>query len=757
MPGAGSFSKACRGTDDRACLGARVQAPRGGCNRDLTKPRSDTVANTLPHVPPQLKALSRWIGWDEITETDHGTGVSKTTKKPRGSTKAVESCTDFKGALDLLERHSGVGLVFTGRVKIGGSWLVALDIDSCRYPETGEIADWAADLVESLESYTEISPSGYGLHIFVLTKTEPKALRKIPRFDEVATKTGKRPEIQLFGGGPAAAYVTVSGNPLDGYGDLASVDDIVNYLQVIYGATAEPEKAPLSTGTGPAPVFDLEKLAADETVGPLLRGTTPHGSRSEAYFALVCSLIRASNGHHDAVAEFLLDPHRCPLALDPKYGRPDWVHAEVARAAAKAEINPADVFEVLEPLPPQSPRAPEIGLYASYGDRLKEAGKQRWLLKGLLPAGTVGQVVGPPASGKTPLTMLMGFCVATGRDLLHHKNKAVGTVLYNVGEDITGVLMRHKALCHVHGVDPAKVPILFSRRRAALSAPGEAQKWIQGGATAVREYGLPSVALVVVDTQERNFGPGNENSAEDSGRYWNALDDMREAFRCSVISVHHTSLVNPDRGRGSTQQDGADEFMFAVRRDSNDRLAPWIHCTKMKNAPEPEPWRMSLIPVEVDVDEDGDPVTAITMQEYQGGSADLPGAVFENLENVTATESERVWWILRDRPMTAIELAKQMRWPRTTARRKLADLLGSYIEQDGEILTLTDEAREMHQDSMAESLRKFIGDGVKTTEEIRIALGKNRREIREILARNTAKGAIVRTNRGRYALYNESK
>jgi len=45
--------------------------------------------------------------------------------------------------------------------------LVGVDLDKCRDPRTGDIEDWAREVVDRLDSYTEISPSGTGLHIYV--------------------------------------------------------------------------------------------------------------------------------------------------------------------------------------------------------------------------------------------------------------------------------------------------------------------------------------------------------------------------------------------------------------------------------------------------------------------------------------------------------------------------------------------------------------------------------------------------------------
>jgi primase-polymerase (primpol)-like protein len=60
------------------------------------------------------------------------------------------------------DRYDGIGFVFTKDDPFCG-----VDLDKCRNPETGEIEPWAQDIVQELNSYTEVSPSGRGLHILV--------------------------------------------------------------------------------------------------------------------------------------------------------------------------------------------------------------------------------------------------------------------------------------------------------------------------------------------------------------------------------------------------------------------------------------------------------------------------------------------------------------------------------------------------------------------------------------------------------------
>ncbi len=73
------------------------------------------------------------------------------------------------------------------------------DLDHCRNPETGEIEPWALDIITRLDSYTEISPSRTGVHIFI----KGKILRP-------GNKKGK---FEVYDSG---RYLTVTGHHLAG-------------------------------------------------------------------------------------------------------------------------------------------------------------------------------------------------------------------------------------------------------------------------------------------------------------------------------------------------------------------------------------------------------------------------------------------------------------------------------------------------------------------------------------------------------------
>ena len=132
-------------------------------------------------IPPELRAIPRWVCWAYAWSRTK----QKWDKPPRrvdgrlaSSTDAVAWC-DFDravGAVATEMRFDGVGFVLTS------DGLVALDLDRCivcgregavRAGDLDAIDPWARTIALDLDSYTELSPSGCGLRIFVRATLPP--------------------------------------------------------------------------------------------------------------------------------------------------------------------------------------------------------------------------------------------------------------------------------------------------------------------------------------------------------------------------------------------------------------------------------------------------------------------------------------------------------------------------------------------------------------------------------------------------------
>lgn len=135
------------------------------------RPETQPVLPTS--IPEELKERPQWVCWDWSWRKT-ASGRQHWAKPPlsavtRGAALETDprTWTSFDEAWNFANRFHlpGVGYVFLGDDPFAG-----IDIDHCRKPREGEIDREAVEIVSALHSYTEISPSGEGLHIIVRGK-----------------------------------------------------------------------------------------------------------------------------------------------------------------------------------------------------------------------------------------------------------------------------------------------------------------------------------------------------------------------------------------------------------------------------------------------------------------------------------------------------------------------------------------------------------------------------------------------------------
>jgi putative DNA primase/helicase len=145
----------------------------------------------LDCLPEELRQRHQWVVW-KLEERD-----GKPTKVPyiaggSGKASSTDSLTwrSFEEAVQALEtgRYSGIGFVFSS-----GDPFAGVDLDDCRDPETGELEEWAAKIVEAFGSYAEVSQSGTGVHIIVMGKAPNKKRGKVEAYssERYFTMTGR--------------------------------------------------------------------------------------------------------------------------------------------------------------------------------------------------------------------------------------------------------------------------------------------------------------------------------------------------------------------------------------------------------------------------------------------------------------------------------------------------------------------------------------------------------------------------------------
>jgi putative DNA primase/helicase len=252
-------------------------------------PRPHALAVKPEHIPEQLKAFKQWVVWRYTWLEDRQKWdkppLNARTGKPASSTNP-KTWSTFEQALACYQKNQktldGIGLVLCK-----DNHLIGVDLDHCYWDpgehEPEEVEPWADELVNAFDTYTEVSVSGTGLHMFAIgTLPGGKGLKKGP--------------IEIY---QAARYLTVTGNRIVNM--PATIEPRQDALNTLYAKLkdkpkAKPHQAPHANGEPPRLEDEqlLEKALAARNGAKLARlwagDIFGYPSQSEADLAL-CTLL----------------------------------------------------------------------------------------------------------------------------------------------------------------------------------------------------------------------------------------------------------------------------------------------------------------------------------------------------------------------------------------------------------------------------------------------------------------------------------
>ncbi|KAB2891405.1 MAG: AAA family ATPase [Desulfobulbaceae bacterium] len=238
---------------------------------------------------------------------------------------------------------------------------------------------------------------------------------------------------------------------------------------------------------------------------------------------------------------------------------------------------------------------------------LAEQTPATWLIFRFMEKSTLISLFGPPETLKTFIALSMGFSVATGCDWFGYSVKHQGPVLYLCGEGRRAIAQRGSAWLQENGFPGA--PFYVSSGPAALLDPTSLAEVDM----AIKEIPDGPPALIIIDTLNRNFGPGDENSTGDMTRFVSALDRLKDHYECAILVLHHTGLADQNRGRGNSSLHGAVDFQYTVKRSDNDSIV--LTCSKCKDHQRPEPIAFKSKVIDLGRrDDDGHPITSLVLE-----------------------------------------------------------------------------------------------------------------------------------------------
>lgn len=221
--------------------------------------------------------------------------------------------------------------------------------------------------------------------------------------------------------------------------------------------------------------------------------------------------------------------------------------------------------------------------------QLQDLPKPVWTVEQLVPEWGVGQLFGPPASGKTFVALDLALTLSNtdpDEDATWHGHavNGGGDVVYALMEGAFDFQQRLDAWLTAH-------PGLTGDNFYALVE----EDLNLGSSASVRLLHEDVTTLdvkprlLVVDTQALATAGVDENSNKEMGLVMAHAKWLARELRCFVLLVHHTGWKATTRSRGASAQLAALDLAMGVDADT-------IVVSKVKAAPMPDPMRFTLEP-----------------------------------------------------------------------------------------------------------------------------------------------------------------
>lgn len=259
-------------------------------------------------VPKSLSDLRQWILWKTAQRGPN----DKPTKLPYQVNGDMAKSNDQATWVDFSEIEAafsdcwaGIGFVFSP-----DDPFVGVDLDGCRSPETGKVADWAREIILKFDSYAEVSPSQTGVKIFCRGRL-PFANGKKVAVPGAPKVCEKEPAIEVYDRG---RYFAVTGWRVKGPVEPMERQDALAWLKTKYWQDdPAPAAAPHDFHSQAAIIERARKYLAK--LPGAMSGQNGHG----ATFHAACVLVLGFE-LHEADARALMDEYnlRCMPAWSAK-------------------------------------------------------------------------------------------------------------------------------------------------------------------------------------------------------------------------------------------------------------------------------------------------------------------------------------------------------------------------------------------------------------------------------------------------------
>lgn len=524
----------------------------------------------LKNIPQIMKALRQWLLWKSVQKEEG----KKPTKVPV-SVKTLQACdvtnpenyAGFEEAYAAyqqnIDRVSGCGFALSK-----GARITFIDIDNC-LDENSQIFPWAQAIVDKFpKTFTEISQSGKGLHLFVRGNLPgPGKKINVPEGGALEMYDEKR-------------YAAATGNvfqdaPLELVEAQEAIDAVYHeYFQskeepIKEKLKAEPDDDEEDWGNHLSDEALLKTMFENKKIGKQLQSLwdgviEDYGDdESTADMALLSQLAFWTN--KDAQRMEALFGQSALGKRDKWQKREDYRRRSIRKAIRKCDkgYSPS--------LMPSAKAADKKSLIIPQvitGSELqgKTFTPPTYVVPGLLTEG-LGILAGKPKTGKSWMALSLSIAVATG-SYFFKRQVEKGKVLYAALEDNERRLQDRLEKITQNEIELDNLLLVF-----------ESAKLYEGGLDFLQAQiaAHPDLKLIIIDTLQRvkPTSVANRNAYEQDYDILIPLQQLALQSKISILVLTHlrkqAAADRFDQITGTLAISGAADCMWVLERKRNSK------------------------------------------------------------------------------------------------------------------------------------------------------------------------------------------
>lgn len=540
------------------------------------------------NIPQLLKAIDQWIVWKAVPKSGGKIGkipVDPVMRRPINPHDPANHLS-FDEAIAAYRsgNWSGVGFDLTGDpVANDGAgrplYLVGIDFD--RVAEDADLLKYAKSVRKRLACYVEVSPSGTGLRMFVLSHHKPR--------------TGQSTKAEIYISG---RFLTVTGQ--NAHGTIQDATEALQKLEPEFWPVVE--KVPHSNVLSfPASMHGLNTVLSGEgwpeDEENILRvwdaiAHIPADLPYTEWRNIIWSIASLDwDCGQDLIEEW--------SATSARHWRDDGgVEAKKAITSLFESYKPSRgitagtlmhyAYQYGMPRPESRSRSllsvaheptsadNSSGFKLLTRDDLDALPPMRWTVRGVLPETGLAAIYGAPGSGKSFLALDLAARISSGFPFWFGRQVTQRDVVYAALEGGRGIQQRVAAWDAENGARADR--IRFFLGGFTLLSDEDVLRFTE----AVRASCEPG-AVVIIDTLAQATPGADENAGKDMGLVLQAAQSVAGATSGLVILVHHSGKDGSRGLRGHSSLNGAMDAVICVDRDKQTERRSW-QVTKMKDA-----------------------------------------------------------------------------------------------------------------------------------------------------------------------------